>query len=181
MATNRYFPLAAESYIGEKTKTKYIDNLIEDSIFIRMKSGVIKVMLVVLIGTMITTGVSGCKEAKDYYDRGMARFEKGETDGAISDFTKAIKKRPRHGMAHYYRALAYLREKEYDKAIADYTSAIEIDPQRFAVAYAERALIYYIKKEYDKAWEDVHKAESLGQEVREGFLKVLREASGPKR
>ena len=52
--------------------------------------------------------------------------------------------------------------------------------KRIAVAYAERALIYYIKKEYDKAWEDVHKAQSLGQEVREGFLKALREASGKK-
>jgi Tfp pilus assembly protein PilF len=66
----------------------------------------------------------------------VARFEKGETDGAISDFTKAIKKRPRYGMAHYYRAMAYTRKKEYDKAIADYTRAIEIDPQRFAVACA---------------------------------------------
>ncbi len=155
-------------------KTKYIDNLIEDSIFTRMTSGVIKVGLVALVGTMITVGVYGCKESKDYYNRGMARFEKGETDGAISDFTKAIKMRPRYGMAYYYRAMANSRKKEYDQAIADYTKAIEIDPQRFAVAYAERALIYYVKKEYDKAWEDVHKAQSLGVEVRPGFLKALR-------
>jgi tetratricopeptide (TPR) repeat protein len=143
-----------------------------------MNSGVIKVGLVVLIGTLIGVGVCGCKEAKDYYNRGVARLEKGETDGAISDFTKAIKKNPGYGMAYYYRAMAYQRKKEHDKVIADYTRAIEIDQQRFAVAYAERALNYYVEKEYDKAWEDVHKAESLGQEVREGFLKVLREASG---
>jgi len=111
-----------------------------------MTSGVIKVVLVALMGTMITAGVCGCKEAKDYYDRGMTRFKKGETDGAISDFTKAIKKRPRFGMAYYYRGMGYHR-----------------------------------KKEYDKAWEDVHKTEILGQEVREGFLKALREASGRKK
>ena len=146
-----------------------------------MKSGVIKVVLVALIGTMITVGVYGCKESKDYYNRGVARFKKGETDRAISDFTKAIKKNPRFGMAYYYRAMAYSRKKEYDQAIADYTKAIEIDAQRFAVAYAERALIYYVEKEYDKAWEDVHKAESLGVEVRPGFLKTLREASGRKK
>ncbi len=162
-------------------KTKYIDNLIEDSIFTRMKNGVIKVGLAALIGTMIIVGVYGCKESKDYYNRGIVRFEKGETDRAISDFTKAIKKNPRYGMAYYYRAMAYSRKKEYDKVIADYTKAIEIDIQRFAVAYAERALIYYVKKEYDKAWEDVHKAESLGQEVRPGFLKVLRKDSGRKK
>ncbi len=162
-------------------KTKYIDNLIEDSIFTRMKNGVLKVVLVTLIGTTITVGVYGCKNSKEYYNRGVARLEKGETDRAISDFTKAIKKNPRFGMAYYYRAMAYSRKKEYDKVIADYTKAIEIDTQRFAVAYAERALIYYVKKEYDKAWEDVHKAESLGQEVRPGFLKALRKDSGRKK
>lgn len=160
-------------------KSQSPNNLTEDSLFSRLTGSVIKVVLVALIGTMITAGVCGCKEAKDYYDRGMARFEKGETDGAISDFSKAIKKRPRHGMAYYYRAMAYTREKEYDQAIADYTKAIEIDEQRFAVAYAERALIYYIKKEYDKAWDDVHKAQSLGQEVR--FLETLRKDSGRKK
>ncbi|MCP4261512.1 MAG: tetratricopeptide repeat protein [Planctomycetes bacterium] len=156
-----------------------IYNSIEESIFNRMNSGVVKVVLVALIGTMICVGVCGCKEAKDYYDRGVVRLEKGETDDAISVFTKAIKKRPGYGMAHYYRAMAYLYEKEYDKAIADHTKAIEIDEQRFAVAYAERALIYYIKKDYDKAWEDVHKAQSLGQEVR--FLEILRKDSGRKK
>jgi tetratricopeptide (TPR) repeat protein len=162
-------------------KTKYINNSIEESIFTRMNSGVIKVVLVALTGTMITVGVYGCKEAKDYYNRGVVRFKKGENDRALSDFTKAIKKNPRYGMAYYYRAMAYHRKKEYDKVIADYTKAIEIDTQRFAVAYAERALIYYVKKEYDKAWEDVHKAESLGQEVRPGFLKALRKDSGRKK
>jgi tetratricopeptide (TPR) repeat protein len=132
-----------------------------------------------LLGAIIGFGVYGYKEAKDYYNRVVARFEKGETDGAISDFTKAIKKRPGYGMAYYYRAMAYHHEKEYDKAIADHTKAIEIDEQRFAVAYGERALNYYIKKDYEKAWEDVHKAQSLGQEVR--FLEFLRKDSGRKK
>jgi len=146
-----------------------------------MKSGAIKVGLVFLIGTMITVGVDGCKKSKDYYNRGIARSKKGETDRAISDFTKAIKKNPRFANAYYYRGLMYLRKKgDYDQVISDYTKAIEINP-RLAVAYAERALIYYVKKEYDKAWEDVHKAESLGQEVRPEFLKPLREASGRKK
>ncbi|MFH1882001.1 MAG: tetratricopeptide repeat protein [Planctomycetota bacterium] len=112
-----------------------------------MKSGVIKVSLVALVGTIIGVGVYGCKKSEDYYNRGIA----------------------------------YHRKKEYDQVISDYTKAIEIDPQRFAVAYAERAFIYYNKQEYDKAWEDVHKAESLGQEVRPQFLKTLREASGRKK
>ncbi len=69
-----------------------------------------------LVGTMITVGVCGCKGSEEYYDRGIVRIEKGETEGAISDFTKAIKKRPGYGMAHYHRAMAYHHEKQYDKA-----------------------------------------------------------------
>ena len=162
-----------------KMKSKYIDNLIEDSLFTRMTSGVIKVGLVALVGTIIGVGLYGCKKSEDYYNRGIARSKKGETDRAISDFTKAIKMNPRFANAYYYRGLMYLRKKgDYDQVISDYTKAIEINP-RLAVAYAERALVYYLKREYDKAWEDVHKAESLGQQIR--FLKGLREASGRKK
>ena len=142
-----------------------------------MTSGVTKVALVALLGTIIGGGVHGCKESKDYYDRGVARLEKGESDAAISDLTKAIEMRPRFALAHFYRGRAYLREREYDKAISDLTETIEINPQ-LVVAYSERAMVYYIKKEYDKAWEDVREGESLGQEFSQGFLKALREAPG---
>ena len=136
-----------------------------------------RVGLVVLLGTLIGASVHGCKESKDYYDRGVARLEKGESDAAISDLTKAIEMRPRFALAHFYRGRAYLREREYDKAISDLTETIEINPQ-LVVAYSERAMVYYIKKEYDKAWEDVREGESLGQEFSQGFLKALREAPG---
>ena len=55
-----------------------------------MTSGIIKVVFAALVGTIITVGVYGCKNSKEYYNRGVIRFEKGETDGAISDFTSAI-------------------------------------------------------------------------------------------
>ena len=100
-------------------KSKYINNSIEDSIFTRMNSGVIKVGLVALVGTTIGLGVYGCKKSEDYYNRGIARFKKGENDRALSDFTKAIKMNPRFGMAHYYRGMAYHRKKEYDQVISD--------------------------------------------------------------
>ncbi len=161
-------------------KSKYLNNLIEDSLFTRMTSGVIKVGLVALIGTMITVGVYGCKESEDYYNRGVARIEKRENDRAISDFTKAIKMNPRFAMAYFYRGRAYFHKGEYDQAISDLTETIEINP-RLAVAYNERAVVYYIKKEYDKVWEDIRKAESLGLQTNPGFLKVLRKDSGRQR
>jgi len=95
-------------------KSKYLNNLNEDSLFNRMTSGVTKVGLVALVGTIIGVGVYGCKKSEDYYNRGVARFKKGENDRAISDFTKAIKMNPRFGMAYYYRGMVYHRKREYD-------------------------------------------------------------------
>ena len=86
------------------------------------------ITIVALIGTMITVGVYGCKESKDYYNRGVARLDKGETDRAISDFTKVIKMNPRFANAYFYRGRAYFHKGEHDQAISDLTDAIEIDP-----------------------------------------------------
>ena len=47
-------------------KSKHLNNLTEDSLFTRMKSGVTKVALVALIGTVIGVGVYGCKKSEDY-------------------------------------------------------------------------------------------------------------------
>ena len=148
-----------------------------------MKSDVLKVGFIALVGTIIGLGVHGCKDSKDYreyYNRGIARLEKREHDLAISDFTKAIEMRPGFAMAHFYRGRTYFHKGEHDQAISDLNKAIEIDPQ-LAVAYGERAVIYIIRKEYDKVWENIHKQESLGLQANPGFLKHLREVSGRKR
>ena len=136
--------------------------------------------IIALVGTIIGVGVPGCKDRKDarkYYNQGVARLEKGEHDSAISDLTKAIEMKPGFALAHFYRGRTYFRKGEHDQAISDLNKAIEIDP-RLAVAYGERAVIYFIRKEYDKVWENIHKQESLGLEANPGFLKHLREVSG---
>ena len=71
----------------------------------------------------------------------------------------------------------YYKKYMYDQAISDYSKALEIN-QKDTAAYNNRGMAYYRKGEYNKAWEDVHKAQSLGFQVRPGFLKNLREASG---
>ena len=136
--------------------------------------------MIALAGTIIGLGVPGCKDPKDarkYYNQGVASVEKGEHDAAISDLTKAIKIRPRFSMAHFYRGRAYFRKGEHDKALPDLSKAIELNPA-LAVAYGERAVIHFIRKEYDKVWENIRKQESLGLQADPGFLKALREASG---
>jgi tetratricopeptide (TPR) repeat protein len=130
-------------------KSQHSKNMIEERLFSKMTSGVMKVGLIALLGTIFGVGMHGCKDSKDYFNRGVARLEKGEHDGAISDLTKAIEMNPGSSMAYFYRGRAYLGKREHDPAISDLDKAIELNPQ-LAVAYGERAMIYYLKKDYDK-------------------------------
>lgn len=97
------------------------------------------------------------RSAVDYYSRGIARGEKGDSEGAIADFTKAIEINPRYAEAYYNRGVARFRRGDADGAIADYTRAIEIDP-RLAQAYYGRGDARFHKHDDDGAIADFTKA-----------------------
>ena len=53
---------------------------------------------------VITMGVSVClgqtlRKAEDYYERGLTRQEKGDVEGAIADFGKALEIYPKYSAA----------------------------------------------------------------------------------
>ena len=116
--------------------------------------------------------------ASAYNSRGVAYARSGgRYDQAISDFSKAIEINPQFAKAYKDRGLAYYKKGQYDQAIADYGKALEINP-RYADAYFNRAVGYYSKGEYEKAWGDVHKLQSFGFQVDQGFIDALRSVSG---
>jgi len=66
--------------------------------------------------------------AEEYVNRASARAGKGDHDGAISDYTKAIDMDPRYPRAYYNRrGLVRYQKGDIDGAISDYTKAIEIE------------------------------------------------------
>src|SRR5215467_10605119 len=99
------------------------------------------VLLLVLSGTVASgqtvPSQAGPVSALDYYNRGVTRGEKGDSDGAIADFTKVIELDPRNAGAYYNRGEARFRKDDPNGAIADFTKAIEIDP-RYARAFSRR-------------------------------------------
>ena len=107
-----------------------------------------------------------------YLTRGKASIEKGDYDGAIANYNKAIDINPRYAMAYYNRGRAYNIKGQYDQVISDCNKAIEINP-RYAEAYNNRGLAYFSKKEYDNAWNDVKKAPALGYKIHPNFLETL--------
>jgi tetratricopeptide (TPR) repeat protein len=88
-----------------------------------------------------------------YLSRGVEYGEKNNIDGAIAEFSEAIRLDPKHTLAFYNRGKAYLLKKDYDRAIADYTEAIRLDP-RYAQAFTNRGNAYAGKKDYDLAIAD---------------------------
>jgi len=73
-----------------------------------------------------------------YFDSGYAKG-KGDLDGAIADFTKAIEVRPDYAEAYNLRGLAKQAKGNLDGAVEDFTKAIEINPD-YAGAYDNRGL-----------------------------------------
>ena len=73
-------------------------------------------------------GDEGRKLSSLYNQRGIAYAKRGYLEGAIADYTEAIRLDPKHATAYYNRGKAWRAKGNYDRAIADYTEAIKITP-----------------------------------------------------
>jgi len=67
-------------------------------------------------------------EAKKYFESGLAKNRSKDYQGAIADFTEAIRLDPNDGYAYSFRGKAKADLKDYQSAIADYNEAIRLDP-----------------------------------------------------
>ena len=66
--------------------------------------------------------------AEEYFYRAYEKFDKGDYNGAISDYTKAIEINPNYADAYNNRGSSKYVLKDYYGAISDFTKAIEINP-----------------------------------------------------
>jgi len=96
--------------------------------------------------------------AECYVNRGLLRYDRGEFELAISDFSDALAINPKHHRAYNNRGRAYYYHKrDYDRAMADFSKAIGNDP-RNDYAYNHLGLAYFAKKDYDRAIPNFAKA-----------------------
>ncbi|MCM3873314.1 MAG: tetratricopeptide repeat protein [Pyrinomonadaceae bacterium] len=98
--------------------------------------------------------------AKDYFDTGVALFQKGELDGALTNLTKAIELTPRYPDALLVRGMLLFLRKDMEVALADFNKAIDLVPNapRMERAYNIRSIIRDLKGDRDGALSDVNKA-----------------------
>jgi tetratricopeptide (TPR) repeat protein len=74
-------------------------------------------------------GAPNLKQAERYYESGLKKQDEGDLDGAITDYTRAIKVNPRYTEAYNNRGTIRRNKGDVDGAIADYDRAIEVDPE----------------------------------------------------
>src|SRR5260221_591619 len=63
-----------------------------------------------------------------YYNRAIARNDKGDADGALADYDQAIRIDPKYTDAYVNRAEIKAGQENWDAAIADLNRAIALDP-----------------------------------------------------
>jgi tetratricopeptide (TPR) repeat protein len=115
--------------------------------------------------------------AEAYYNRGLVDLAIGQLGQAISDFSKAVEINPGFTECYISRAPIYVAMGQYEEAISDFTKIIEDNTDAVEI-YFRRSLAYYANGEYDRAWEDVRKIQNYDLHIPQGFLTLLRVASG---
>lgn len=96
---------------------------------------------------------SAPKTADDFFYRGVKKGEQEDWQGAIADFSDALRLNPNLIEAYNNRGTAYSILGENAKAIADYNEAIRLQPND-PEAYYNRGVTYRELKDYPKAIAD---------------------------
>jgi tetratricopeptide (TPR) repeat protein/DNA-directed RNA polymerase subunit RPC12/RpoP len=116
----------------------------------------ILIALVLFVGVTIRFGSGSIA----YNNRGTAKETKGDLDGAIADYNRAIELDPKLAQAYNNRGRCKEAKGDLDAAIADHNRAIELDPT-YASAYNQRGNAKEAKGDPDGAIADYNRAIEL--------------------
>ena len=106
--------------------------------------------------------------AEEFTQRGIARFQKNDLDGAIADFSKVIELDGKgKEFCYYFRGIAHYRKGNPTQAIEDMTKAIELKPDpRFL---DDRGNLLARQGELDSAIVDLNKAIELAPQYAKAY------------
>lgn len=95
-----------------------------------------------------------------YFVRAYAKFVRGDYQGALKDYTKAIEANPMHVQAYYNRGDLHRKMGNFEAAMADYEEALRLKPDQLE-AYIGRGQVYFEQHQRDRALADFQYANEL--------------------
>jgi tetratricopeptide (TPR) repeat protein len=127
--------------------------------------------------TLATVSGQELRSAKDYVKRGIARFGRGDIEGALNDYKQALQLNPRYADALVNRGKARRAIGDLEGAIEDYEKAIDLDPRLpynnldITQAYANRGFIRVNELDIDGAIDDFDKAIKFFPTAADSYIK----------
>lgn len=119
----------------------------------------------------ITTTINS--SAKLQFDRGVAKFESGDTAGAIKDFTATIDLDPKYADAYIYRGIIQgIQSQKPDLAIRDLDRAIQLDPKN-SNAYTFRGFTKFISNPTNNFRSDLDRAIQLNPQSQLNYFVLI--------
>ena len=98
--------------------------------------------------------------AKEYLELGITKHNNKDFEGAIKEYSKAIKVDNNYTDAYFNKGTCELALKDFKSAKRDFDKAIEIDP-KYIKAYYSRASVFVSQQKYVEALPDLDKTIEL--------------------
>lgn len=108
------------------------------------------------------------KTAADFYNRGLEKHNAGDLDGAIADYSEALKRDPNDADSWNNRANAKNAKGDRESALPDYARAIELDPANHTY-YLNRAGVRRFLDDLDGAMSDFNRVLELFPKYAPGY------------
>ena len=117
-----------------------------------------KQLLTILVFLISTTSFG--QTANEFLKSGIEKHNSKDFEGAIKDYTKAIKSDKNLQDAYFNRGICELALQDFKSAKKDLDKTIEIDP-KFVKAYYSRATVLVSQQKYAEALPDLDKTIEL--------------------
>jgi tetratricopeptide (TPR) repeat protein len=106
--------------------------------------------------------------AEAYNNRGIARKNKGDVEGALKDYDEAIRLRPNSSRSFYNRGCARDDKGDVEGALEDYSEAIRLKPNNVDAIY-NRGLARSARGDVEEALKDYDEAIRLRPDDADAF------------
>ena len=127
--------------------------------------------IAILLGAWLSRSPEGLAQsnAGEWHVLGLVKEDRGDLEGAISDFTRAIELNPEYADAYGDRGRAKGAKGDYSGALSDLSRAIELDPYS-ALAFVGRGGVRNATGDFDGAIADTSRAIVINPELAPAYV-----------